>query len=127
MLDVSKTFDRVNYCTLFNELLRRGASPLLLHTHHTLRVRWEHTLSNVFNVSNGVKQGGVLSPLYLQFTRILKWLQESGMGCHMGYRLSGAFAYADDLNLLSSSRSGLAVLIYECEKFAAEYDIMFNW
>ena len=45
MLDASKAFDRVNYCKLFSELLRRDASPLILrlllhmYTTQTLRVR----------------------------------------------------------------------------------------
>ena len=44
----------------------------------------------------------------------------------MGHRYGGALAYADDLTLLSPSKSGLAILIHECEKYAAEYDILFN-
>ena len=60
MLDASKAFDRVYYCKLFSELLRRDASPLILrlllhtYTYQTLRVRWGHTMSNMFSVSNGV-------------------------------------------------------------------------
>ena len=30
LLDASKAFDRVNYCKLFNELLKRNISPVLL-------------------------------------------------------------------------------------------------
>ena len=30
MLDASKAFDRVNYCKLFRELLKREMSPLVL-------------------------------------------------------------------------------------------------
>ena len=42
----------------------------------------------------------------------------------MGHRLSGALAYADDITLLSPSRSGMAILVKVCEKYAAEYDII---
>ena len=69
MLDYSKTFDRVNYCKLFNELLNRDISPFVLrllvymYTSQTLRGKWGHTVSNCFTVRNGVTQGGVLSPL----------------------------------------------------------------
>ena len=69
MLDASKAFDRVNYCKLFGELLKRDISPIVLrlllymYTSQTLRVKWGHTVSNYFTVRNGVKQGGVLSPL----------------------------------------------------------------
>ena len=44
----------------------------------------------------------------------------------MGHQFSGALAYADDITLLSPSRSGLAILVKECEKYAAVYDIIFN-
>ena len=30
MLDASKAFDRVNYCKLFGELLKRDISPIVL-------------------------------------------------------------------------------------------------
>ena len=69
MIDDSKAFDKVNYCKLFNELLKRERSPFLLkllvymYTSQTLRVKWEHAVSNYFPVRNGVKLGGVLSPL----------------------------------------------------------------
>ena len=44
MLDASKAFDRVKYCTLFAALLERDIFPIVL-------------------IMNGVKQGGVLSPI----------------------------------------------------------------
>ena len=45
MLDANKAFDRVNYCTLFGELLKRDISPIVLrlffiHVYQTLRVKW---------------------------------------------------------------------------------------
>ena len=39
---------------------------------------------------------------------LLKRLQATGVGCHMGSHFSGAFAFADDITLLSPSRSGVA-------------------
>ena len=80
MLDDSKAFDRVNYCTLFRELLKRYISPIVLrlllymYTSQTLRVKWWHTVSNCLTVRNGVKQGGVLSPLlFAIYTLIVYW------------------------------------------------------
>ena len=69
MLDASKAFDRVNYCKLFRELLKREMSPLVsrlllfMYTNQTLRVKWGSVMSESFTVMNGVKQGGVLSPV----------------------------------------------------------------
>ncbi len=69
LLDAAKAFDRVNYCKLFRKLLDRNMSPLVLrlllymYTNQSVQVtRGSHT-STRFNVHNGVKQGGVLSPI----------------------------------------------------------------
>ena len=37
-----------------------------------------------------------------------------------------AFAYAEDITLLSPSHSGLSVLIYEGKMYTTEYDILFD-
>ena len=69
MLDATKAFDRVNYTKLFKLLLQRDmcayAVRLLLNMYinQTLAVRWLSNISDTFNCSNGVKQGGVLSPV----------------------------------------------------------------
>ena len=114
MLDDSKAFDIVNYCKLFRELLKCDILPIVLrlvlymYTSQTLRVKWGHTVSNCFTVRNGVKQGGVLSPLLFAIYNdsLLKRLEESDVGCHMGGHFTGALAYADDMTLLSPSMSG---------------------
>ena len=36
---------------------------LYMNTKQTLQVKWGEHISEEFNVSNGVKQGGVLSPV----------------------------------------------------------------
>jgi hypothetical protein len=69
LLDASQAFDRVEYCKLFKALDDRNVCPLIIrflismYTNQTLRVKWGSSLSNPFNCTNGVKQGGVLSPL----------------------------------------------------------------
>ena len=56
-----------------------------------------------FSVINGVKQGGVLSPiLFAVYTDSLleRWFVR--VGCHMGSRFVGALPYADDITLLTT-------------------------
>ena len=56
MLDASKAFDRVYYCKLFNKLLKRDTSPIVLilllfmYTIQTMRVKWEHAVSKCITV-----------------------------------------------------------------------------
>ena len=59
--------------------------------------------------------------------RLLKRLEETGVGCHMGSRFTGALAYAHDITLLARScKSALSILVSVCEKYASEFDILFN-
>ena len=55
-------------CLLFTKLLRRGAPGYIVrllmfwYAHQTMCVRWGGSVSSKFKVSNGVRQGGILSP-----------------------------------------------------------------
>ena len=134
VLDATKAFDRINYCKLFNILLERNICPLIcrlllnMYTNQKLRVRWGTTYSNEFNVSNGVKQGGVISPILfcVYMDKLLNELKLSHVGCYMGAIFVGAFMYADDLKLLAPSIYALNVLLDICIKFARKYDVLFN-
>ena len=95
-LDASKAFDRVRYCKLFRLLIDRELPPCIirmlicLYTNHKVRVAWNGVHSQYFLATNGVKQGGVLSPvLYLLYIDgLLIKLTKSGMGCFFGLFLS---------------------------------------
>ncbi len=99
-----------------------------MYTNQRLQVRWGHEMSSQFGVVNGVKQGGVLSPLLfaVYIDGFLIRLEEIGMVCHMGIRFIGAIAFANDLNLLAPTLSGLKSLIDVCEKYAKDVNIKFN-
>ncbi len=85
-------------------------------------------MSSQFGVVNGVKQGEVLSPhlFAVYIDGLLIRLEETGISCHMGIRFIGALAFADDLNLLAPTLSGLTILIDVCQKYAKEFNIKFN-
>ena len=55
----------------------------------------------------------MLSPiLFAVYTvDLLNRLQETGVGFHMGDDFSDALTYAHNLNCMSPSRSGLAILV----------------
>ena len=67
-LDASKAFDMVDHTILFRKLVDRGL-PLpgvrLLYCSQQTKVRWGSCVSESFCVSNGVRQGSVLSPFLL--------------------------------------------------------------
>ena len=134
LLDASKAFDSVNYCKLFNDLLKHNISPVLLrlllymYTTQSLRVKWSDTTSPQFTVINGVKQCRVLSPiLFAIYTDgLLQRLENTGVECYMGCRFTGALAYADDITLLAPCKSALSIMIDVCAQYAAGFDILFN-
>ena len=92
-LDVSKAYDRVNHWTLFKKLLKRSFSVttciirilLVWHSNQKLCVKWGTQTSSFFTISNGVRQGGMLSPvlfaIYMDDVSVL--LYQSGIGCHI--------------------------------------------
>ena len=133
-LDATKAFDRVNYCKLFDLLIKRNVPPcvlrliLTMYVDQFMCVKWNSAISERFDISNGVKQGGVLSPVLfcVYIDGLLCKLKQSGLGCNVGNIYCGAFGYADDLALLSPSVCGLQKLVDICRNYAAEFDISFN-
>ena len=133
-LDASKAFDRVNFCKLFQILLLREVNPLCLrflinaYTNQKLSVKFNSTSSEYFTATNGVKQGGVLSPTLFSvyINGLLEELQASGFGCKIGDTFVGCISYADDLIILCASLSGMEYKVGICEKFAEAHDIRFN-
>jgi hypothetical protein len=85
-------------------------------------------MSNYFTAVNGVKQGGVVSPVLfcIYIDDLLLNLSDSGVGCYIGLNFVGAFAYADDIVLLSPTPSAMRKLLRICDSYASNYDIIFN-
>ena len=84
--------------------------------------RWGSEHSDFLNVSNGVKQGGVISPILFScyIDKLFSQLEHSGLGCHVGASYAGAFGYADDIApvapFLQNLRKMISILV--CEQYA---------
>jgi len=133
-LDASKAFDRVHYSKLFRLLVKRGLPACIirilisLYTDNQVRVLWAGLTSDYFTTLNGVKQGGVLSPILfcVYIDDLLVRLSLTGAGCYIGLHFTGALAYADDIVLLAPSPSAMRHLLAICDSYAADFDIVFN-
>ena len=68
-----------------------------------MEVRWGTTISTQFTVANGVKQGGIISPIlfnmYMDDLSIA--LNNSGIGGYLGDAFLSHLCYADDSYLMS--------------------------
>ena len=133
-LDATKAFDRVNYVKLFKLLESRNLNPVYVrflidnYVKQQLRVKYNGETSNWFNVSNGVKQGGVLSPTLFSvyIDNMLNIIKDNNLGCHIGDTCCGIIGYADDILLLSPTVQTLERMIRVCETYACDFDIKFN-
>ena len=133
-MDLSKAFDMVDWCELFGTLRERSVEPIFLrlllyiYRNQMCDVRWNGKHSDKFSVKNGVRQGAVSSPIFFSvyIDSLMKILRESGIGCSISNIYLGCFGYADDLLLLSASRSGLQSMVNICEKFAAQKCLKFS-
>ena len=67
-----------------------------------MRVLWAGLASDYFAVRNGVKQGGVISPILfcIYIDDLLKRLSLSDIGCYICMGFVGALASADDIVLI---------------------------
>ena len=134
LIDASKAFDRVHWGRLFKILIERNVSTLFIrllldsYIRQKSCVGWGVFKSNYFSLSNGVKQGGVLSPVLftLYIDKLLIKLKLSGVGCFLNNTYIGALSYADDITLLCPSIRGLNEMLSICCEFGDNCNIVFN-
>ena len=128
-LDASKAFDRVDHGLLFQKLEKRGLPPavlsFLLNWYSTQRmsVQWSHdNFSRGFTVSNSVRQGGVLSPIYLD--SLIDELSLSGVGCRWRWMFTGVFCFVNDIVLLAPCTSALRHMLSLCSAYATSHGLI---
>ena len=134
LLDCSKAFDKIPFDKLFYTLLKKGLSPIIIrlmfynYFNSTVRIKWSNTLSDSFNVSNGVRQGAVLSPFLfnIYMDDLIADIVQKGDGCWMGTQFYGILVYADDILLLSPTVSGLQKMLNTCSDFGTSKGLEFN-
>ena len=88
-------------------------------------VQWNSCISASFLVSDGVRQGGILSPILFNiyvddFSAKLK------IGCKINDVYVNHLMYADDTVLIAPSYAALQKLIDWCCNFAVDNNIIFN-
>ena len=126
--------DLVVWGELFLTLVDRDVSPIFLrllmfiYRNQMCDVKWCDEYSHRFSVSNGVRQGAVSSAILfaVYIDQLLVILRASGFGCHIHREFFGAMIFADDIMLLSASRSGLQTLVDICQEFVSGKNLKFG-
>ena len=133
-LDASKAFDRLVHSGLFIKLMNRNIPLIFLdiivvwYDGLRGRVKWDDQFSDWFDITAGVRQGGVLSPNFycIYVDELIQKLLKLNKGCYLGIKFAAAFFYADDMCVLAPSLKGLESLIRACEAYCLEWDIGLN-
>ena len=130
MLDLTKAFDTVKLDKLFIKLCKRLPAlfvRLILYTYVNQQcyVRWGNYKSDMFTVSNGVRQGAVASPLFFNvyLDELFKLINNANLGCKINKYSYSILGYADDLSLLSLSREGLQQMVNLVRDYCDDHGI----
>ena len=101
---------------------------LNMYINHTTRIAWNGIFSDRFGVRNGVKQGGILSPVLfcIYFDGLIAELCKTNIGCFMGNMFIGILAYADDAVLLAPTPHAMRVMLEVCDAYAEKFSVSFN-
>lgn len=99
-----------------------------MYRNQSLCVKWGNHISEDFTVSNGVKQGGILSPVLftVYMDTLYINLKNSRLGCYVGHLFLGALGYADDGVLLCPTINAMRLMLNICDKFGNEFDVLYN-
>ena len=132
-LDAEKCFDSIWHSGLFYKLINiiPDVQWLFLYNWYNnsyVQVRWDNKLSNSFKITKGMKQGSILSPqMFNKFINdLLTKLKSMDTGVRIYDFHLNMFAYADDLNLVSTTATGLQSLMNICHQFAQTWRMKFN-
>ena len=134
VLDCTKAFDLCKFSILFRRMLDNGVPPIVvrclmfMYQEQKAGVRWGKVNSDDFNVSNGTRQGSVMSPILwaVYCDPMIKRLRRLGLGAHVAGMFMGVACFADDVILMAPSHQAMQVMLNEVESFAMEYNIQFS-
>ena len=134
VMDMTKAFDNVSHSKLFAKTIERGIPEIyirllmVVYKHQQLCVKWNGKSSYIFGMSNGVKQGAVLSALLycLYVDELFETLRKRRTGCWVEDSYVGILGYADDTFLLAPTLDGLQEMINTCNEFCSKYNLTFS-
>ena len=114
-IDFSKAFDMININTLLDKLKKACVNEAIKRIigYTFVSVKFNNDFSNEWKVGNGVRQGGIISPLLFNVYKndLIKSITSCNNDCKLGTDRVNIICYADDMLLLAPSAKGLQILV----------------
>ena len=132
-LNAAKAFDKLWRNGLFFKLIDH-INPIIwrilycYYKYSYIIVSVEGFVTTPFLTSEGVKQGGILSPFLFNFfiDDLLIRCKNLGIGATIGNYNTCILAYCDDLLIQASNETHMNRLLVCCHEYASEWKLEFN-
>ena len=133
-MDMTAAFDLTLHSLLFSKMILKGFPPvfirlfILIYMNQTTNVRWNGDISSEFPMTNGVRQGAILSAIAYCFYMedLFTLLRQRRSGCWVLDQYHGIFGYSDDNWILAPSLGALQDMLQTCEEYAATHNLRFS-
>ena len=133
-LDCRQAFDRVWHEGLFYKLINKNVDIktikciINMYKNSVSIIRHNGLFSEPVPVRQGTRQGGVSSPsMYLIYIEaLIEELENSGYGFCIAGNSCSSLSVADDMALLSFSKSGLQAMIDICYRYSIKWRFTYN-
>ncbi|CAF3669002.1 unnamed protein product [Rotaria socialis] len=118
-LDLTKAFDKVNPNILTMKLAEKNVAPYAIkiikymNENQFVNISFNEFKGPEWKIGNGVRQGGILSPLLfnIYMDSALSKISNMHVGCSIDAFKVNIIGYADDILLISPSLHGLQCLL----------------
>ena len=134
LMDMSKAFDLVKHSILFKKFISAGLSVIFIrllifiYINQFANIRWNNSFSSFFSMTNGVRQGAILSGFAYCFymNDLFSKLRKNKSGCWVRGTFLGILGYSDDSLLLAPSLDTLQEMLKVCEEYAQSHNLRFS-
>ena len=133
-MDMTAAFDLTLHSLLFSKMNAKGFPPIFIrlfifiYVNQEANVRWNGEVSGEFPMTNGCRQGAVLSAIAYCFycEDLFALLRQRRTGCWVQDEYHGIFGYSDDNWLLAPSLGALQDMLKTCEEYASGHNLKFS-
>ena len=134
VMDMTKAFDLVKHSILFRKFLKAGLPVIFIrllifiYINQYANIKWNNCFSTMFSMTNGVRQGAILSGFAYCFyvNDLFTKLRKNKSGCWIRGSFFGIMGYSDDTLLMAPSLDALQDMIKTCEEYAKTHNLRFS-